>query len=76
MEDDLLLNPERPPLKCEHILANDGLLHTIDNATNDLGKAMPRFKVCATGMVGECGFRPTIVSDFQFSFPPPSVFDC
>ena len=56
-EDDLLVEPARPArpdLHFNHLLANDGLLHTIDNCTADLAGAMVGFRVAIRKLKAVC----------------------
>ena len=45
LDDDLLEPPRREHIPFGHTLPNDGLLHTIDNCTADLGLVMPGYRV-------------------------------
>ena len=53
-EDDALLQPPRPDIPFSHLLAHDGILHTIDNATKDLGTAMTGFKLVIRKLKSVC----------------------
>lgn len=53
-EEDMLDAPGRPDLRFEHILPNDGLLHTIDNCTKDFATAMPGFRTFVRKLKAVC----------------------
>jgi hypothetical protein len=55
--DDLLMDPGKAPISFEHMIANDGLLHTIDNASKDLNQAMASYKDREVGCFGDCSYR-------------------
>lgn len=44
LEEDMLA-PRRADMEFSHVLPNDGLLHTIDNCTQDLSSVMPGYKL-------------------------------
>lgn len=53
-EDDMLDAPIRPDLRFDHLLPNDGLLHTIDNCTKDFATAIPGFRVFVRKLTAVC----------------------
>ena len=57
MEDDLCCKPDnaiREPIDLSAMLPNEGLIHVIDNCANDLGKAMPGYKLAVSRLKHVC----------------------